>query len=421
MIEHDISGRRPLGLPIAWWVALGTAIGLSVGFSAVASTVFGQFVTPLSQAFGWSRGETTLAVAFANIPLLLMAPLFGVLIDRMGAWRTLCVSQVAVPLILMSLATLQGSLTQLYISFFLLALFGAGTLPAAYTRIILTWFDRRRGLGFGIALSGVGLASLVLPPISQALIGAFGWRMAIVSIGVLFLLVGGLNVATLLRIRPQGPHEIDAGAASGSHPAIDPLSGIPWRKALRTMTYWTIALAFVPLGAASMGLLVNLPSILADRGFSPLAAASGVSILGATLIFARLVTGWLLDNVSTMYVVAVIFAAPALGFFLLADSHTAGITAFAIFLIAFGIGAEFDVMAFLLSRLFGPISYGGLYGGVYAAYNIGVAVGPAYLATRFDASGTYDLALAVFAVLFLLSGAVLTIVARRVPGAAGAA
>lgn len=415
MTEHSIVGRRPLGVPIAWWVSIGTAIGLAVGFSAVASTVFGQFVTPLSQAFGWSRGQTTLAVAFANIPLLVMAPLFGILIDKMGAWRTLCISQAAVPLILMSLATLQGSLTQLYASFFLLALFGAGTLPAAYTRIILTWFDRRRGLGFGIALSGVGLAALILPPITQMLIGAFGWRAAIVMIGALFLVVGGLNVATLLRIKPRGPHEIDAGATIESHAAIDPDSGIPWRQALRTVTYWTIALAFVPLGVASMGLLVNLPSILVDRGFSPLAAASGISMLGATLIVARLVTGWLLDNIRTMYVVAAIFAAPTIGFFLLADAQTAGITAFAIFLIAFGIGAEFDVMAFLLSRFFGPISYGGLYGGVYASYNIGVAIGPAYLASQFDVSGSYNFALTVFAVLFLVSGVVLTAVARHVP------
>lgn len=414
----DDTPRRLIGLPIAWWVAGGTAIGLAVGFSAVASTVFGQFVPSLVKAFGWTRAETTLAVAFANIPLLVMAPLFGILIDRLGAWRTLCFSQAAVPLVLMSMATLDGSLVQLYVSFFLLALLGAGTLPAAYTRIILTWFDGRRGIGFGIALSGVGLASLLLPPLVQHLIAAYGWRTAIVLVGFLFLIIGGLNVATLLRIKPRHVGEIDAGQVKGAHAAIDPLSGVPWRIALRRSTYWLIAIAFVPLGFASMGLLVNLPSVLIDRGFSAASAASVVSILGATLIFARLMSGWLLDHVNTMIVVAMIFLIPAAGFILLSDAQTIGMTAFAIFLIAFGIGAEFDVMAFLLSRFFGPVSYGGLYGGVYAAYNIGVAVGPAYLASAFDQTGSYDRALMVFALIFLASGMILAMVARTMPRSA---
>lgn len=400
--------RTPLGLPIAWWVSIGTAIGLSLGFSAVASTVFGQFVPSLSQAFSWSRAETTLAVSFSNIPLLIMAPVFGILIDRLGAWRTLLVSQILLPLILMSLATLQGSLPQLYISFFLIALLGAGTLPAAYTRIILTWFDRRRGVGLGIALSGVGMAALVLPPITQALIAGFGWRSALVAISVLFLLAGLANVMTLMRIQPRNPEEIDGGAAEGAEEATDPNSGTVWQAALRSPTYWLIALAFVPLGLASMGLLVNLPAILVDRGWGRGAAASMVSLLGATLIFARLITGWFLDHTRTVYVVALIFGCPVIGFLLLAGASTVPITAVAVFLIAFGIGAEFDVMAFLLSRIFGPVSYGRLYGGIYAAYNVGVAVGPVYLAHYFDRNGNYAFPLSLFAALFLLSGLLLS-------------
>lgn len=404
--------RTPLGLPIAWWVALGTALGLALGFSAVASTVFGQFVPALSSAFGWTRAETTLAITFANVPLLIMAPAFGILIDRLGAWRTLCVSQIAVPLILMSLATLQGSLTQLYVSFFLLSLLGAGTLPAAYTRIILTWFDRRRGIGFGIALSGVGLAALVFPPVTQILIQAVGWRASIIVIGLFFLVAGTLNAMTLMRIKPGSAAEIDAGAVLAAHPTIDPASGLDWREALRGSRYWLIALAYIPLGAASMGLLVNLPALLIDRGFSVGGFATMTAVLGATLIFARLVTGWMLDRLRTVHVVALIFTAPSIGLFLLAEAHSAELTAAAVFLIAFGIGAEFDVMAFLLSRFFGPVSYGRLYGGVYASYNIGVAVGPVYLAHQFDLTGAYGPTLMLFALLFAVAGCVLTAVSR---------
>ncbi len=414
-MNADDKARRPFGIPIAWWVATGCALGLALGFSTVAATVFGQFVPALSSAFGWTRAQTTLAMAFSNIPLLVMAPAFGLLVDRLGAWRTLCFSQLAVPLILISLATLNGSLTQLYISFFLLAVLGAGTLPAAYTRVILTWFNHRRGMGFGIALSGVGLAALVLPPITQALIVTFGWRAAVVLIGLLILIAGMINVMTLLRLKPQSTAEIDGGYHPPQGAAIiSEKSGVHWRQALHDYRYWVIALAYIPLGVASMGFLVNLPAILIDQKFSLAGAATMTIILGATLILARIVTGWFLDRVSTSLVMTVIFLAPAIGFFLLAIAQSPLLTAFGIFLIAFGIGAEFDVMAFLLSRLFGPISYGALYGGVYAAYNIGVAIGPVYMAHQFDVTGSYSFTLNLFGALFIIAAIALPPVARRI-------
>lgn len=411
--------RRLLGFSIAWWVAAGCMLGLALGFSTVAATIFGQFVPALSTAFGWTRAETTFAMAFANIPLLVMAPAFGFIVDRVGAWRALFFSQLAVPLIVISLATLDGDLTQLYLSFFLLAVLGAGTLPAAYTRIILSWFDRRRGMGFGIALSGVGLAALIMPPITQVLIVNFGWRTAMVLVGLFLLAAGMLNVMTLLRLKPRTAAEIDGGyvpdgQAIHSHSSIAEDSGVQWRQALRGRRYWVMALAHIPLGVASMGFMVNIPAILIDRSFSVGLAAAMTSILGAALIFARLVTGWFLDRAPTTIIMIVVFSMPAMGFFLLAAAETPLETALGIFLIAFGIGAEFDVMAFLLSRLFGPVSYGALYGGIYAAYNIGVAMGPVYIASRFDATGSYEGPLMLFGLLFIIAATALTWVAQAI-------
>jgi MFS family permease len=306
---------------------------------------------------------------------------------------------------------LQGSLTQLYISFFLMTVLGSGTLPASYTRFVLSWFDTRRGLGMGIAMSGVGVAALVLPPVTQGLIALFGWRVAIAATGGILLVAGMANCLTLVRLKPRGPEEIDGGLpAAKPLPEID---GLSWREAMATTSFWLITLAFIPLGVASMGLLVNLPSILADQGWEPGRAALIFSLLGATMIGARLLAGGLLDRWRTVYVVMAIFASPVAGFLLLA-SRTDGLsTALAIFLIAFGIGAEFDVMAYLISRLFGRRSYGVLYGCVYAAYNVGVSIGPVWLASQFAASGSYGHALAIFGALFLGSGMLLAYISTR--------
>lgn len=412
--------RRILGIPIAWWVGIGCMFGLALGFSTVLATVFGQFIPALSSEFGWTRAETTLAMSFANIPLLIMAPAFGFIVDRIGAWRALFFSQLAVPIIVLSLATLDGDLRQLYFSFFLLTVLGAGTLPAAYTRVILSWFDRRRGIGFGMALSGVGLAALVLPPVIQVTIVELGWRTAMVLVSLFLLVAGMLNVMTLLRLTPRSHAEIDGGyRPEGSedaddHSSIDKNSGTHWREAIRGSRYWIMALAHIPLGIASMGFMVNVPAILIDRSFSVGLAAAMTSTLGAALIFSRLIAGWFLDHAPTRLVMIVVFSMPAIGFFILATASSPLETALGIFLVAFGVGAEFDVMAFLLSRLFGPVSYGALYGGIYAAYNIGVAIGPVYIASRFDATGTYEEPLIAFGILFIFAATTLTWVARAI-------
>ena len=259
----------------------------------------------------------------------------------------------------------------------------------------------------------MGVAALVLPPVTQRLIAPFGWRVAIAAVGGILLVAGMSNCVTLMRLRTRGPEEIDGGIALA--PPIVGIDGLSWREAIATTNFWLIAVAFIPLGVASMGLLVNLPSILSDQGWKQGNAALIFSLLGATMIAARLIGGGLLDRWPTVYVVMAIFASPVVGFLLLAYQSDSVSTALAIFLIAFGIGAEFDVMAYLISRFFGRISYGVLYGCVYAAYNVGVAIGPVWLAHQFDVSGTYQGALIVFGTLFLGSGLLITFVARRMP------
>ena len=62
--------RNYLRVPIAWWVALGTTLGVTFGFSTFVATIFGQFVRPLSAHFGWTRTQTTGALSVAmRIPL----------------------------------------------------------------------------------------------------------------------------------------------------------------------------------------------------------------------------------------------------------------------------------------------------------------------------------------------------------------
>src|SRR5215468_1752366 len=65
--------------------------------------------------------------------------------------------------------------------------FGLG-LAICYTPAVAAvqpWFDRNRGVASGIALSGTGLGTLLMPLLARWLIDSQGWRPALAVIGLL--------------------------------------------------------------------------------------------------------------------------------------------------------------------------------------------------------------------------------------------
>src|SRR5688572_19448146 len=195
-----------------WWIAAGAALGLMVGYSATVASVFGQMAAPMGADLGLTRSEVAGAIGFAIFPLIAVSPLVGLLVERFGAARVIGWSHVLLFLAMSALA-LTTSLPQLRLAFMVVAVAGAGTLPIAYTQIVLTWFDRRRGLALGIALSGVGLAAIVLAPATELLIRTHGWREGTIIIAAIMAALGIANVVVLLRQKPRAPGQMDGGTA----------------------------------------------------------------------------------------------------------------------------------------------------------------------------------------------------------------
>lgn len=75
---------------------------------------------------------------------------------------------------------------------------GAGFLYFAMVTLPSQWFFKYRGLAIGIAVAGAGLGGLVIGPMSQALIDAYGWRWALRITG---FIAGGVICVSALFIR----------------------------------------------------------------------------------------------------------------------------------------------------------------------------------------------------------------------------
>lgn len=374
---------------LGWRVAVGAATG--VALSTVVFYLLAVLVRPLAGEFGWRREEISRAYSLLVGAAALTAPVWGRLFDRRAPRHIVAAGLALSGLGLISLSGLGPRLGRLYITFALLGLVVAGTTALAYARTLAGWFDRRRGLAFGLLLGGAAFAGIALPPLLQALVESAGWRTTCVLAGALQLAVAAPAVLLLVREREPGRR------------TAPPLAGSA-RGAFTSTGYWLL-LTMVFVGAAgSSGALVHFIPLLADHGVQAAQAALALSALGAATFVGRLATGALLDRYPAPRLACLLLVVAAGGLALLASAASVGAAIVAALLLGFGVGGELDVAPYLLSRTFGERALSTLYGFIWTAQGLGSAAGPLLLGRAFDLTGGYAAALLPLAGANLLAG-----------------
>lgn len=376
-----------------WRVAAGSAVG--VFFSTLLFYTFAVFLKPLSAEQGWSREALSSAYGLMAATAAVCAPLWGHLLDRLGTRR------IAVPCLalagcaLASLAALTPRPGHLYATFAVLGVAASGTTALPYSRAVSTWFDRRRGTALAVVMSGAAVGGIVHPPAAQALLGLAGWRGAYLVLGGLILAVALPSVLRFVRER--------AATAAGPMSA----AGLSVREGLGSRAFWLLVLMVFAGAVVNNAAIVHLAALLTDRGVPGHQAAIAVSTLGAATLAGRLLTGWLLDRFHAPRVAFAMLVLAALGTFLFASARSFTQGVLAALLIGFGIGGEYDVTPYLLSRYFGLRSLSTLYGLTWTGAGLGAAAGPILLGRAFDLTGSYetvlvDLAAATLGIAMLL-------------------
>jgi len=139
-------GRRGKKIFYGWWVVLDAGIGLALHAGPLIVPTFGVFLKPLSQEFGWSRTQISLAFSLFTLGATITLPLIGRLVDRLGARQVIVAAALLFGLSVCSLSFLSAHLWHLYAIYLLLGVVGSGTTPVPYTKVISRWFNRQRGL-----------------------------------------------------------------------------------------------------------------------------------------------------------------------------------------------------------------------------------------------------------------------------------
>jgi MFS family permease len=372
-----------------WWIVAGSTIGLIFSTGPLIQFSFGVFIKPVAEAFHADRGRVSLALLAALCVCGLLTPFVGYLVDRFGV-RRIGAPVIALFAISIGLIGLASTSIWLYIGFYGLAgIFSAGQTPLIYAKAITAAFDSKRGLALGIALSGVGLGTALVPRLAQQFISALGWRHAYLALGAVTLAVALPALLFFVREGPDASRTVSRDVAG---------QGLTGAEALRSRLFWTLAAAFFLVAIVLAGIMAHIVPMMTDRGVPVQTAALALSSGGFALIAGRLIAGYTLDFVFAPYVALFFFALPLLGIGILLTGSTVASSVLAAILIGISLGAEVDLIAYLQSRYFGLRRFGEIYGYLLAIFMVGSGVGPFTMGAAYAHFGNYSPALAGFGV-----------------------
>ena len=395
----------PLTSRIGIGIVAATGLGMMVGVGVVLLYTLGVFMPAIAADTGWSRSGIAAAAAPALLIVGLCGPLVGLLVDRYGPRRVLLAGVIgqALGLVLLGLAT--PTLGSFALFYALAALLGAAQAHIPYSFAIAAWFQRRRGTaaGIGFGLAGVGVG--VLPVVSRLLVDGYGWRMAFVALAAIVAAVA-LPPIYLLMKDPPVERPTPVAAAAPSRSITDVLCG-PW--------FWLLALAFTANAFSASAGSVSLPAMLSEIGVSPVRAAAAMAAVGSSLIVGRVIAGFALDRFPPYRVAVVTFLLPALGYLLASVSTGAGGIIVAGICFGAALGAEGDLMTYLLARRSSMATFGRLFGIVYVGYSMALGFGPAGLVLLTDGLGR-DAAFAMIATCAIIGAVAAGLASRAVKG-----
>jgi MFS transporter, OFA family, oxalate/formate antiporter len=370
---------------------------------------FSVFFKPLAADFGWSRTATSGAYSVLMLSAGITAIPLGWLGDRFGPSKVLvgCSFIIGLSLVLTSRVT---ELWQFYLTYGFLQGLGMGGTYAIATGLTSRWFVKKRGLAMGLVSSGVGVGTLLGPPISERLITNFGWSSSYMYIGFATWVIM-IGASIFLRRDPRGmgllPYGADAESSvsnTNKKTAKKPadITGMTMSSAIHTRQLWLLIFLFLLFSVCVQLILVHLVNYATDLGIDSFTAATIVSVIGIGSIAGRLFMGSMSDRIgekNAMMIAALgLLAALVL---LIFSNQLWMLYTFAI-LFSVSYGAEVTLMPLLSGRIFGLAAVMALTGMVSAAARIGGAFGSWMGGAVFDLTQSYLIAFAIAAIFGLI-------------------
>lgn len=407
------------------WIIVGVSL-ISMSFWLGIRNSFSVFYVALLDDFSWSRSSSAGGQSVAFLTYTFLAPLVGALIDRFGPRRVIGPGVVILSLGLVVCSSIRN-LAHFYLFYGVLMGTGITTIGiVSYSSVIAHWFEKKRGLASGIAVSGMGLGTFLLVPMSQKFITLWGWRTSFVILGIIVIVILLPLNGIFLRHKPEEMGLLPDGAKeqdrnhSNNKGKILSQGPIPvdwtFKKAVITGRFW--ALFWFPF-LSIIGIyliLVHNVRFMVDQGIDKMTAAMVFAAVGIISSLFRIFWGWLSDRIGRemAYSLGMISGCIGLVSLILFARSNAGmfILTFAVFF-GIGWGASAPMFMAVAADLFKGRGFGLIYGIVEGGVGFAGAIGAWIGGYIFDRTQSYQGAFLLCIVTMLMSIVVIWLAAPR--------
>jgi sugar phosphate permease len=393
------------------WYIVGASFLISLYVSGSINLGFTAVFEPIADELGWSYTQISFVASLRGLETGLLVPVAGMFIDRWGPRPVVMLGALLTGFGLLLLSRI-NSLVMFYTAFVFIAAGVSSATSALLMTTVANWFQKRAGLAMGIAASGVAFGGLLIPLIT-VFVDTFGWRQAMVIVGLGMWAIP-MPLSLVLRHKPeQYGYRPDGEKGNpivddNSFPKKSGVMNITSKAVLNSWAFWVIAAAFffhiMPVSAVMTHIMPYFSTIGIERTTASLIA----SALPILTIFGRIGFGWLGDHIDKRLVVVVSFALTSLGVFILGFATVERNWVIVAFIVVFGIGwgGAVPMIAGLLRAYFGRERLGTIVGLAGSVMMAGMMVGAPLAGWVFDKWGRYQPAWFLLAGVVGLSGVV---------------
>jgi MFS family permease len=359
----------------AWLTVVAAFLSSAVTLGTAYS--FGAFFESMSEEFGSASGETAVIFGITTFSFFWLSLVTGRLMDRSGPRLVLVIGAVAMFLGLL-LTSRVDSLGSGYVTY------GAGVGIAAacgYVPMVAMvggWFVHHRAVAVGLAVAGIGVGTLVMSPLSAALIDRHGWR----DTYVIFAIGGALVLLACIPLADRPPGD---GNPQPSR----------FADALHSPVFRRIHISALALGLALFVPFVFVGQYAKDRGIGSVQAAVLVGVLGGASVLSRIGFGSLVRRFGSfrLYRTCLIIHGVSFAVWLVAGGSYVMLLLFVIVL-GVGYGGFVALSPIVISDRLGVAGLGSILGLLYTAPGLGGLVGPPVAGWLIDSTDSYRWAIA---------------------------
>jgi len=391
---------KPHKIFYGWWLVAASVL-IAIYMAAVIFYGFTAFFQPMADDLGWSYTRISLGASLRGLEGGLLAPIFGMLIDRWGPRRLIFAGAILLSfgMFLLSRCT---TLLSFYVAFAFIALGSSGCSITALLTTVANWFKRRIGLASGIATCGFGLSGIMIPVIVR-LIDAYEWRtaMAILAIGALVVI---LPLSLLFRHKPEQYGYLPDGdlpesdyeklPEKAADAAVLPIEETSYgiKQVLKSRVFWHIALAYICFQLIIGAVITHVMPYLSNIGISRSTASLIAMAIPVGSVAGRLGIGWIADRLDKRKVAAAGFFMVCIGLVCYEYIAEVGTWLLVPFLLLFclGYGGNNTMRIALLRGTFGRGNFGSILGFLMGISVIGSVLGPPLAGWAFDTYGNYE-------------------------------